>query len=151
MEGLIESGLRIAERFPGGHVVRTFVTVFRLWYNGVLILPYASIICIILGLLYFVSPLDIIPDALPIIGYIDDVAVLSCIVYYVIPMFIVNNLIRRFPNIAENTEPIPEQQNRNFVEETCVVCMDSPTNIRFEPCSHQACCSECSEVLGICP
>lgn len=95
MEALLEQGMVVAARFPGGHIVRTFVTIFRLWYSGVLILPYASIICIALGLLYFVSPLDLIPDVLPIIGYVDDVAVLSAIIYYVIPMFVVNNLIRR--------------------------------------------------------
>lgn len=36
-----------------------------------------NIILVVAGLLYFVSPLDLIPDALPLIGYLDDVTVIG--------------------------------------------------------------------------
>lgn len=42
-------------------------------------IPVASIIAIITGLLYFVSPIDIIPDFIPG-GLIDDVAVLGIVI-----------------------------------------------------------------------
>lgn len=32
------------------------------------------------GLLYFITPIDFIPDAIPIIGYIDDMAILTTII-----------------------------------------------------------------------
>ncbi len=40
-------------------------------------IPVGSIIAIISALVYFVSLLDIIPDGIPILGYIDDAAVIA--------------------------------------------------------------------------
>lgn len=37
----------------------------------------------VLGLVYMVSPLDLIPDWIPIIGWIDDALVLICVVWWV--------------------------------------------------------------------
>lgn len=39
-----------------------------------------SIIAILSGIIYFLSPIDIIPDIIPIIGYLDDIFVLSIII-----------------------------------------------------------------------
>ncbi len=39
--------------------------------------PYASIIAILGGLIYLANPMDIIPDVLPIVGQVDDVAVIG--------------------------------------------------------------------------
>ncbi len=43
-------------------------------YKGV---PWFTIATIVLGLLYILNPMDIIPDFIPGVGYIDDLAVLS--------------------------------------------------------------------------
>lgn len=40
-------------------------------------IPIGSIIAILSALIYFVSPIDIIPDSIPIIGYFDDAAVVA--------------------------------------------------------------------------
>lgn len=40
-------------------------------------IPIGSIIALVSALVYFLSPIDLIPDAIPGIGYIDDVAVLA--------------------------------------------------------------------------
>lgn len=40
-------------------------------------LPFKTIAAILGALIYFVSPLDIIPDFIPFLGAIDDVAVIS--------------------------------------------------------------------------
>ena len=40
------------------------------------VLPKASLIAAIAGLIYFVDPLDLVPDLLPAVGYVDDAAVL---------------------------------------------------------------------------
>ncbi|HSN58028.1 MAG TPA: YkvA family protein [Clostridiaceae bacterium] len=41
---------------------------------------YSSLITIIIGLLYFVAPIDTIPDFIPMAGFIDDAAVLGLII-----------------------------------------------------------------------
>lgn len=41
--------------------------------------PIGSIVIIIIAILYFVSPVDFIPDAIPGAGYIDDVLILSLV------------------------------------------------------------------------
>ena len=41
--------------------------------------PYGSIVAALGGIIYFLSPIDLIPDFIPIIGYIDDVFVLGLV------------------------------------------------------------------------
>ncbi len=40
-------------------------------------IPIGTIIAIITALVYFVSPIDIVPDSIPALGYIDDAAVIA--------------------------------------------------------------------------
>lgn len=40
-------------------------------------IPIGSIVAVTSALIYIVSPVDLIPDVIPIIGYVDDAAVLS--------------------------------------------------------------------------
>lgn len=40
-------------------------------------IPIGTIIAILSALIYFVSPIDIIPDSIPAIGYFDDAAVVA--------------------------------------------------------------------------
>lgn len=42
-------------------------------------IPLGSIIAIICGLTYFLSPVDLIPDSIPILGYSDDVLVIGIV------------------------------------------------------------------------
>lgn len=46
-------------------------------------IPIGSIIAIVSALIYFVSPIDIVPDSILVIGYFDDVAVRFKLVYEV--------------------------------------------------------------------
>lgn len=43
-------------------------------------IPIGTIISIVSALLYIISPIDLIPDAIPLIGYIDDIALLGWVV-----------------------------------------------------------------------
>lgn len=43
-------------------------------------IPWGSIVLVIVGIIYFVSPIDLIPDAIPVIGLIDDAAVIAFVV-----------------------------------------------------------------------
>ena len=42
-------------------------------------MPPASVAMIGGGLLYFILPTDLIPDFIPVIGYVDDLAVITTI------------------------------------------------------------------------
>ena len=39
--------------------------------------PYGTILAILSALIYFLAPIDIVPDFIPLAGYIDDMAVLG--------------------------------------------------------------------------
>jgi len=56
------------------------IQLLKSWVTGEYrAVPYRTIIMLIVGLLYFVSPIDVIPDFLFGFGYIDDVAVIALI------------------------------------------------------------------------
>jgi len=43
-------------------------------------LPRRSLVAVVAGLIYFLDPLDAIPDFLPVVGFLDDAAVLAWVV-----------------------------------------------------------------------
>jgi curved DNA-binding protein CbpA len=59
--------------------VRVLYALFKDSVNGKYELPPASVAMIGGGLLYFILPADLIPDFIPVIGYLDDMAVLTTI------------------------------------------------------------------------
>ena len=59
--------------------VRVLYALFNDTVNGKYKLPPASVAMIGGGLLYFILPADLIPDFIPVIGYLDDLAVLNTI------------------------------------------------------------------------
>jgi len=59
--------------------VRVLYALFKDTVNGKYKLPPASVAMIGGGLLYFILPADLIPDFIPVIGYLDDLAVLNTI------------------------------------------------------------------------
>ena len=40
-------------------------------------IPIGSVIAMVSALIYFASPIDLIPDNVPVIGYVDDMAVIT--------------------------------------------------------------------------
>jgi len=44
------------------------------------VVPWESLVLAVAALLYFVWPIDLFPDAIPVIGYVDDAAVISFVV-----------------------------------------------------------------------
>lgn len=53
----------------------------RAWVSGrYRVVPWKSLVMAVAGLLYFVFPLDIFPDFIPLLGFLDDAAVLAYVV-----------------------------------------------------------------------
>lgn len=58
--------------------VMSFVGLLKDYYNGdYRDIPYKAISAAVVGLLYTLNPIDIIPDFIPFIGHIDDALVLA--------------------------------------------------------------------------
>jgi len=56
--------------------VNTYVRLMRSVLRGEYHLPWKSVLLIVAGLVYFVSPVDLIPDFIPMSGLIDDVSII---------------------------------------------------------------------------
>jgi uncharacterized membrane protein YkvA (DUF1232 family) len=44
------------------------------------VVPWGSIVMVTIAILYFVSPIDLIPDWLPLAGFVDDAAVILFVI-----------------------------------------------------------------------
>ena len=84
---LIDEAMKKAKgknKGPLGEVWRYLTALIRLTrayfskqYTDV---PWQTIVLAIAALIYFVSPIDLIPDFIPGVGYLDDVAIISFVV-----------------------------------------------------------------------
>ncbi len=60
--------------------IRTFIRMVKAYISGTYReIPIRSILLIIAGLIYFVTPIDFLPDFIPGIGMIDDVGVVLAV------------------------------------------------------------------------
>lgn len=58
--------------------VKLLISIVRDYWKGEYrSIPWWAISAIVFALLYVVSPVDLIPDFIPVIGYLDDAAVVS--------------------------------------------------------------------------
>lgn len=64
--------------------LKLLINLFKDWYNGVYReIPWYSIAAIILGFLYLLSSVDLIPDMIPVLGQIDDAVVIRWILTHI--------------------------------------------------------------------
>jgi len=64
--------------------LKLLINLFKDWYNGVYReIPWYSIAAIILGFLYLISPVDLIPDMVPVLGQVDDVVIIRWILTHI--------------------------------------------------------------------
>lgn len=80
-----------------------FSKILQKWIRKVLRNPKYRWLGIIAGLLYFLSPIDIIPDAIPLLGWIDDGIIVSFVVAEVSQI-----LLEQIQNRRKNSSQQPE-------------------------------------------
>jgi uncharacterized membrane protein YkvA (DUF1232 family) len=71
-------------------LVRDVGTLFEILFDRSFAVPWRTTAAIVFGLGYFLMSVDVIPDVLPVVGFLDDAAVLAEIVY------LLSGDIRRF-------------------------------------------------------
>lgn len=79
--------------------IRLLVCMIQDYANGnYKEVPLSSIIIAVAALVYFLSPIDLIPDAIPIVGYLDDAAVVG------FALTTIHNDIQSYRQWAESIE-----------------------------------------------
>ena len=56
--------------------LRTFVRAIKKQLAGEYKLPPDTLVLMVASLIYFLSPIDLIPDFIPVLGFLDDLAVI---------------------------------------------------------------------------
>ncbi len=59
--------------------ISTFIRMLKAFRSGRYNIPWSTILLVAGALIYFVVPLDMLPDFIPITGYVDDFAVVMAI------------------------------------------------------------------------
>ena len=66
--------------------LRWLLRLLEEWRNGRFRLGTGKVLLIVAGLLYFLMPLDAVPDVVPLVGYVDDLTVLAGVVAQLEPV-----------------------------------------------------------------
>jgi len=59
--------------------LQIFLRLLRAHLAGKFGAPLDSLLMVVAAVIYFVSPIDLIPDSIPVLGLIDDAAVITCV------------------------------------------------------------------------
>ena len=60
-----------------GRQILLLYDMLRAWWNDAYPVPWKTAAAITAALLYFINPFDIVPDFIPVIGYLDDAVVVG--------------------------------------------------------------------------
>ena len=85
VEKVVNKSEEIKKKFTGHGPLSRFIEDGKLllsivrdyWSGGYRQVPYGTIAASAFTLIYVLNPLDLVPDVLPVIGQVDDVAVVS--------------------------------------------------------------------------
>ena len=59
--------------------LQTFLRLLRAQLAGKFRTPVDSVLVLFAAIIYFVSPFDLIPDSVPVLGLIDDATLITCV------------------------------------------------------------------------
>ena len=60
--------------------LRTFIRMIKAYRSGrYQNIPWVTIVMVVAALIYFITPLDLLPDFIPITGYLDDFTIIMAI------------------------------------------------------------------------
>ncbi len=84
LTSLFEAAAKKAERTPRGALsegwayLNTMIRLIRAFAKGdYRDISWETLVAIVLAVVYFVSPIDVIPDFIPIVGHVDDLLVVG--------------------------------------------------------------------------
>lgn len=60
--------------------LQILLRMIRAWINGSYSAPFLTLVGGVAALVYLVEPFDLVPDAIPAMGYLDDAAVITAVV-----------------------------------------------------------------------
>ena len=80
-EALKKANEKEEKKGPLTDVWKSLTALFRLFkaytHHEYTSIPWGSIVLVVIAIIYFVSPFDLIPDWIPLAGFIDDAAVIA--------------------------------------------------------------------------
>lgn len=60
--------------------VRVILRMVKSYVSGrYRVMPWKSVVLLVAGLIYFITPLDLIPDFIPVLGLVDDISIIAFI------------------------------------------------------------------------
>jgi uncharacterized membrane protein YkvA (DUF1232 family) len=82
LQGLVNEASQIAEQhseflLSAWETLQIFIRLVRSWLTGKYCVPFVSLLMIVASLIYLVNPFDLIPDSIPVLGFVDDAAVIT--------------------------------------------------------------------------
>lgn len=93
-EAVKKANSKEEKKGPLEEIWNSFKALFRLFqayiHHDYTQIPWGSIVLITVAILYFVMPLDLLPDWIPFVGFVDDAAVIAFVLKQV------NNDLNRF-------------------------------------------------------
>eukprot|EP01118_Nematostelium_gracile_P013125 TRINITY_DN491_c0_g1_i1.p1 TRINITY_DN491_c0_g1~~TRINITY_DN491_c0_g1_i1.p1 ORF type:complete len:192 (-),score=33.16 TRINITY_DN491_c0_g1_i1:56-592(-) len=118
-------------------------------------IPWKVKILIPIALGYFVLPFDFIPDFIPIVGYIDDVAFIGFIWSMVVNFMQLyerwEKYEKRIEDLKKENQTLKAKMESGDDQKLCCVCMEQDISSLLKPCKHCCLCEDCAPIVAACP